>query len=267
MFELIDNSPVPIAEPEEICFEQPVTERMRTFLRLEFLYDQARFHRDNESDFSARATVSSILEIMAILGRGDVRAEVLKDLERQTERLANFRRMPGVDGDRLNRLIANLDSHKSDLTDIGSHFLQPLKDCDFLSAIKHRSAIPGGTCTFDLPDFGYWLNLPFAQRTQQITEWLQSLGPLCDSVSELLWLTREAGESVNCLAEAGFYQHNLDRNTQLNLIRIHVAKSAGAFPAISAGRHRFSVRFVEWQGIERRPVQTTNDVHFSLMLS
>ena len=40
----------------------------------------------------------------------------------------------------------------------GSNYLAGLKDSEFLSAIKHRSAIPGGTCEFDLPDFFFWLN-------------------------------------------------------------------------------------------------------------
>src|SRR5262245_60047905 len=63
-------------EPGVITFEQPLTERMRTFLRVEFLFGQTLFHVDEPTEFSSRAAVSALLEILTILGRGDVRSDV-----------------------------------------------------------------------------------------------------------------------------------------------------------------------------------------------
>ena len=54
--------------------------------------------------------------------------------------------------------MSNLLRLRADLVACGSNYLAGLKDSEFLSAIKHRSAIPGGTCEFDLPDFFFWLN-------------------------------------------------------------------------------------------------------------
>ena len=61
------------AEPQlaPIVYEQPLNERMRTFLRLEFLYTQASYHAELETPWSSRAAVSSLLEILAITARGD----------------------------------------------------------------------------------------------------------------------------------------------------------------------------------------------------
>jgi cell division protein ZapD len=267
MVERIENAAQQMTQAGLLCFEQPLTERMRTFLRIEFLYEQARFHMDGTGDFDARATVTSILEILAILGRGDVRAEVLKDLERHTERLSQYRRTPGVDADRLDDLLQTLGQRKSLLTQVGSQFLLPIRECDFLSAIKHRSAIPGGTCSFDLPDYNFWLNLPRDVRIRQLKAWLQMLAPLCDAVANLLWFAREAGEPMQCTADAGFYQANLDRNVQLNLIQLRFNRGAGVFPEISAGKHRLTVRFVEWKGVDERPIQTAQQVDFELTMS
>ena len=267
MFERLETAAQTVTPTELLCFEQPLTERMRTFLRLEFLYEQARFHMDGPADFSARATIASILEILAILGRGDARAEVLKDLERQGERLAAFRQTPGVDTDRLNALIAGVERRKRDLTNIGSQFLQSIRDCEFLSAVKHRSAIPGGTCSFDLPDYGYWLKLPLEQRLSQFDAWLDTLAPLCDAVGDLLWFARETGEPQLCSAEGGFYQANLDRSASVNLIRLRLQRAAGVFPEVSAGKHRLTVRFVEWNGIDERPTQTPDRIDFELTMS
>jgi cell division FtsZ-interacting protein ZapD len=61
----------PVAAHDLITFEQPLTERMRTFLRIEFLHEQMLFHIDEPTDFGARAAVASLLEVLTILGRGD----------------------------------------------------------------------------------------------------------------------------------------------------------------------------------------------------
>ena len=44
-------------EPEAapVVYEQPLNERMRTFLRLEFLYTQATYHSESPSPWSSRA--------------------------------------------------------------------------------------------------------------------------------------------------------------------------------------------------------------------
>jgi len=74
-------------EPAPIIYEQPLNERMRTFLRLEFLYTQATYHSEMPNAWSARAAVASLLEILAITARGDSRSEVLKELERHVHLL------------------------------------------------------------------------------------------------------------------------------------------------------------------------------------
>jgi cell division protein ZapD len=53
------------ADPETapIVYEQPLNERMRTFLRLEFLYTQATYHSEFPNPWSSRAAVASLLEI------------------------------------------------------------------------------------------------------------------------------------------------------------------------------------------------------------
>ena len=98
-----------------IKFEQPLTERMRTFLRVEFLYEQTLFHVDEPTEFSARAAVTALLEILTILGRGDVRTDVSKELERHAELLDRYRSQPGVDPARLTGLIDNIGELRQQL--------------------------------------------------------------------------------------------------------------------------------------------------------
>ena len=78
------------AESPPVVYEQPLNERMRTFLRLEFLYTQATYHSEMNNSWSARAAVSSLLEILAITARGDSRMDVLKELERHVNVLKEY---------------------------------------------------------------------------------------------------------------------------------------------------------------------------------
>ena len=64
-----------------LVFEQPLNERMRTFLRLDFLYNQALYHNEMASHWGSRAAMASLIDILAITTRGDVRSDVLKELE------------------------------------------------------------------------------------------------------------------------------------------------------------------------------------------
>jgi cell division protein ZapD len=258
--------PSPSAEPGLTAFEQPLTERMRTFLRVEFLYEQTLFHVDEPTEFSSRAAIHALLEILTILGRGDVRTDVLKELERHAETLGRYRSQPGVDPARLDGLMNNIDDLRQRLSEAGPQAVNPLKECDFLSAIRHRSAIPGGTCMFDLPDYGYWLHLPAADRRRQLDDWTQHLRPICDAVAEVLWLTREATESSAQVAPGGLYHHGFDRNEQVSLVRVLLPANGGIFPEISAGLHRFTIRFVRWRGVDARPVQVNQDVRFQLAI-
>ena len=252
--------------PGAAHYEQPVSERMRTFLRLEFLYHPMLRNSELDDDWATRATISTLLEILAILSRGDVRSEVLNELDHQISSLERFQSHAGVDGGRLNKLMQSLSTSRDEISQIGTGFLQALKDSDFLNAIKHRSAIPGGTCEFDLPEYSHWLRQTIGRRQQDMAEWIQSVRPLCDGVSEVLWLIRESAQSSDQSARNGMYQHSMQKDGNCRLLRVSLAENSPLFPEISGSQHRFTVRFLEWSTVESRAVQTGQDVPFLLSI-
>ncbi len=235
-------------------------------MRLEFLYQQMLYNSELEADWATRGATSSLLEIMAILTRGDVRSDVHKELDCQIESLERFQSQPEVDARRLKALIANLAASRNELDQAGTHFLQPLKDCEFLSSIKHRSAIPGGTCEFDLPEYSHWLRQPFARRQQDVLSWLDTIRPVCDAVIEVLWLIRESAQPIDRVAENGMYQHRMERDASCRLLRVSLPDDCQLYPEISGSQHRFTVRFLEWSTIDSRAVQTGEDVEFRISI-
>jgi len=247
-----------------LVFEQPLNERMRTFLRLDFLYSQALYHNETASQWGTRAAVSSLIDILAIITRSDVRSEALKELERQLTLLGEFQSKPGVDANRLKALITNLTRLRSELLNAGIANLQPLKDSEFLNAVKHRSSIPGGTCEFDLPDYLFWLSQPDESRVRAFNQWLTVLRPLCDAVSELIWLTRQNGRTRQETAQGGNFTITFDRENPLQLLRLALPASMGLYPEVSGSHHRCNVRFLSWKGLAERAAQAETDVTFLL---
>jgi cell division protein ZapD len=252
------------AELAPVIYEQPLNERMRTFLRLEFLYTQASYHSELPNPWSARAAVASLLEILAITARGDSRSDVLKELERHVNVLKEYQTKAGVDPSRLRSLMSNLIKLREDLSTVGGSFMGPLRDSEFLSAIKHRSAIPGGTCDFDLPDYSYWLNRPADVRAAEFDGWLALIRPLCDSIAELLWLTRQNTKRKSEVAIGGIFQLQFDRENPCQLVRVTLPADTDLFPEISGSGHRCTIRFLNWTDSTGRPTHVERDVQFWL---
>ena len=249
-----------------VAYEQPLNERMRNFLRLDFVYQQAVHHHTRPDPWSTRAAVAALLEILAITQRGDIRSEVLKELERQTTALAAYASRPGVDSNRLRVLLTKLNRMRDELSSVGALFMQKLRDSEFLNAIKHRSTIPGGTCEFDLPDYTHWLNQPDEIRGADFAHWLAVIRPLGDAISELLWMTREQAKSRREVAQNGVFHITLDRDVPVQMIRITLPAGTDIYPEISGSHYRVSVRFLSWQDANTHPVQMTTDVPFTLSL-
>jgi cell division protein ZapD len=249
-----------------IVYEQPLTERMRTFLRLEYLYQQLLFNMEKRSPWATRAAMASLLDIVAILSRGDVRKDVIKELERQIYLFDRFQDTPDVDAGRLDNVMQALQALRNKLNFIGPQYLTALRESEFLNSVKHRSAIPGGTCEFDLPDFSFWLRKPYERRLEDMREWTRNVRPLCEAIGQLLWLMRNSGRSVSQVAANGVFQYTLGRDISAGLLRVTLEAGTAAFPEISGSHHRFTIRFMEWSDVGERAKQATSDVSFNLTI-
>jgi cell division protein ZapD len=256
--------PAPAPAGATLAFEQPLSERLRTYLRLDFLYNQALAHNQGGGPWSSRAAMTSLLDILAITTRADTRADVLKELERQLALMNEYAKRTGVDTARLRSIVANLMRLRTDLLGTGGNYLQTLKESEFVAAIRHRSAIPGGTCEFDLPDYSYWLHQPDSDRAAEFAGWLSLFRPLCDAIAELLWLTRQSGNPRQEIARGGVYHIAFDRDMPVQLVRVLLPADGGLYPEISGSHYRCSLRFVSWNGFGQRPTQCLQDVPFTL---
>ena len=247
-----------------IIYEQPLNERIRTFLRLEILFAHVDLPLQGDSQLHNRDTIEGLLNILAVFERSDLKAEVIKELERLVTTLSALENTPGVDRQALDDLLAELDQILDMLHLKKSAIGQTLRDNEFLYSIRQRSSIPGGACDFDLPAYHFWLqHTPPEERKQQLTIWLDQFSSARAAIDMSLKLIRGSTSFTKHTANTGFYQHSLDSNQPNQLIRVRIPKDASFFPEISGGKHRFTVRFMKFD-INRRPQQVSEDIEFSL---
>lgn len=248
---------------DAITYEQPLNERIRTLMRLEFLFRQIDHTLDSESPWDSRATLASLIEVLNVFARGDLKTEVIKELERLAGSLAPLADKPGVDGGKLNQILDETDLLIDRLHGFQGQLGQDLKDNEFITNIKQRSSIPGGTCDFDLPALHFWLEQPAERRIAGLRQWLSSFDSVRAATGLILRLVRDSADSHRAIAENGFHQQSLDTSSPFQLIRVTLPASSPYFAEISGGKHRFTVRFME-PGYYERPAQTDRDVEFAL---
>ncbi len=249
---------------QKITYEQPLNEKIRILLRLEYLYLQAEHTLQGDSVWDSRATLATVLEILNLCGRSDLKADILKELERQAASLERLEQAPGVDLTKLTEILTELDGLIDRMHALNGQPGQPLRQNEFLTSIKQRSAVPGGLCDFDLPAYHYWLQQPAKKRIEDLQEWLGSLETIRLATALILRLIRECATPKPELAEEGSFQKSLDADDgACQLVRVCVPSELPYYPEISGSKHRISVRFME-PAVSGRAIQTEQDVEFEL---
>ena len=237
---------------------------MRAFLRLEHLFNQAEDLRARDDPWSSRAALDALIDILALVGRIDLKTELIKELERQLGALQSLQSSPHIDVERLREVVGRIRATLEALRGADGTFGQPLKTNELMNAVRQRNTIPAGTCDFDLPTFRFWLSKPAAHRNGDLQRWLGAFRLVRDAVNLSLSLVRSSASATQETAPGGFFQKTLDTSHPCSLVRVIVSQELPCFTEISAGKHRFTVRFMEQPSAESRPAQSGDDIEFKL---
>ena len=248
----------------KVLYEQPLNERIRTFLRLEYLFKQAAYHLKRNSEWDSRATLQCILEILAIFDNTNLKSEVFKELERHSLNLKRHERNPDIDHSHLAVLLDDIEQKMDAMHGINGQIASDLKKSEFLISIRQRSAIPGGTCDFDLPAYHYWLQQSAADRSRDLTRFLNHFDQIGQAIQLIMTLIRNSTPMKPMLASAGLYQRTLDPNLPFQMVRIALPAELPCFAELSGGRHRFTARFMLFSSLKGRATQTDQDIEFEL---
>jgi cell division protein ZapD len=247
-----------------ILYEYPFNERIRTLLRLEDLFDRLSFFLSQHDAREHHVALTTIFEITEVAGRSDLRSDLVKELERQRQALTQYRGNAAIEQEALESVLGEIEQTLTGLSQTTGKPGQHLADNEWLSSIRSRTIIPGGTCRFDLPAYYGWQHHPVEQRQQDIVGWAMPLVPLRDAAAIVLRLARESGQSAKVMAMQGSYQQMLSgRSYQLMQVRVPV--ELRVVPEASANKYMLWVRFTMQDG-DMRPRPVEADVPFQLTL-
>lgn len=248
---------------DDVVFEQPLNERVRSLLRLEFLFNQYAHHRSQSALWSTRSALHTLLDILSVIGRSDLKTELLKDLSDQYGHLSSLNARPEIDPPRLQAVLDELRQAVNRLQATVTHYPAAiLRESDLLRSVLNRFAIPGGTCGFDLPAYHRWLSRPHPQILTDLDRWYGQLDALEAGIRVYLKLLRQSTHATTQRTEHGIFLYTPQMHYQL--IRVTIPADLDVYPEISASRHRFSIRFMRLGDVNARNPQETTSVPFRL---
>lgn len=249
---------------QQIIYEFPLNERMRTLLRVEFLFQQFMHDVKLNHAWQARSAIQALMDIVNLLERTDLANELIKEMDRQLGHLQRLSNTPTINRSTLTNVIDRLESYIKFLQPIASRLDQPFTENEFLNSIRQRQSIPGGTCSFDLPQYHYWLNLNYETRLETLNNWLGPIKTLQEAVVYLLGLIRQSDAPKKEIAQGGLFQKSLNPVHPSQLIRIGLDLHSNLYPELSGSKHRISLRILSTDLVKGSSTQVKDDVPFEL---
>lgn len=226
-----------------IHYEYPLSERIRTLLRLEDMFDRFDAYAASPDSYAHHAALLTLFELSEVAARADLKSDLLQELDRQKAVLTALRGNPHVQDTMLEQVLKAIESAHRGMYQLPGKAGQHLREDDWLMTVKQRAAIPGGMSEFDLPSYHYWLHQSADARRIQLQDWLAPFSSIRAAVGIVLGLLRDSGRPELQHAKNGSYQRMLEsRNPQL--IRVALNDDLPCVPEISANKYMLNIRFV-----------------------
>lgn len=245
-----------------IIYEYPLNERIRTLLRLEDLYDRVAFFIAKSTPLDHQAALTAIFEILEVSSRGDLKSDLLQELDRQRLFLEALRSNPAIAVDKLDSVVTQIEETFAALLASSGKTGQHLRENEWLMTIKQRAAIPGGTCEFDLPSYHHWLHGSDEARRADLLQWLEPLASIGAALRIVLRGLRESGKTLSLIAYRGAFQQ-MPMERAAHMLRLSIPTDLPCVPEISANKYALNIRFLLPGSVQRTKVYE-HDVEFEL---
>ena len=245
-----------------IVYEYPLSERVRTLLRLENLFERMGHFLGRSDAVEHHVALLTLFEIMEVASRADLKSDLLQELERQKQVLLSFRNNPEISENVLNRVLGDIEQASTSLFAMTGRIGQYLRENEWLMSIKQRTGIPGGACEFDLPSYHYWRHRSSDARLADLMSWIAPLYPIRDGTAIVLRLLREGGKPSRHVAQQGTFSQMLGGKVS-QMVWIRLGEDSQFIPEISANKYALNIRFTTF-GSDPRPKPAESDVEFEL---
>ena len=232
-------------ERDLVLYEYPFNESIRTMLRLEHLFDRLGQVLPRDAAVDHHFALVTLFEILEVAARADLKSDVLKELERHKAQFTAWRSNPQVSQAALDEVIVRIDRAFNALNQQAGKAGQSLAGNEWLTSVRSRISIPGGTCEFDLPAYYAWQQREPTKRRADLLAWLATLAPLAEALQTLLQLVREGGVPHKVACQAGQFQQSLPPGKSYQLLRLRLDPGDHLVPEITGHRLLVSVRLMQ----------------------
>lgn len=248
-----------------ILYEYPFNERIRTWLRLERLFTRFEHTLQHESAIDHHFAFITLFELIEVASKPDLRSEIMRDLEKQKQQLSNLRSNPNIAADVLNNTLDQAHTCFDRLQQMHGKVGSSLAEIEWLTTLRSRINIPGGTCEFDLPAYHAWKHQAPERRLADLHAWKNHISPVGDSIRLLLLLIRSSGQAQKITALDGTFQQNLPQGKTFQLLRLQMDAMHYTIPEISANRLIVTIRMMQ-QDQNGHLIRKPQDTDFQLTL-
>ncbi|MCW8877236.1 MAG: cell division protein ZapD [Kangiellaceae bacterium] len=238
-------------QKQELIFEYPLKEQIRSFLRLEVLFkllDRNLLSTHEDNHFHA---LKLLFEVLEILERGDTRAELIKELSRLSSLFEKMRRSPEVDSNKLEVFLKQIEKLYQWILAYDGKFGDKIRKDPFVDSVRHRTSIPGGWCQFDCPEL-YLFNMQDTTiRQLRFERWLEDIKGVKTSIEVILKIMRDSGNWQRQTAPLGSYLLDTSEHS-FQLLRIKLCTDSTIFPEFSCGKHRSNIHFMKFNEVHKK---------------
>lgn len=247
-----------------IVFEYPLNERIRTMLRLEDLFEKIAHFRRADGAREHHVALATLFEVLEVAWRGDLKVDLIQELDRQRQSLLSFRNNPKISEEALSGALYEIEQASTALLALTGKVGQSLRDNEWLMSVKGRAGIPGGVCEFDVPSYHLWLHRPPDYRREQLDHWLRGFVPIRDGLAIVLRLLRASGRPESRNAPGGVFQMT-PAGPAPQMVRVETEDDEGCVPEVSANKYALNIRFTTQDGGARARA-CDRDVPFRITL-
>lgn len=230
-----------LSDNQVSIYEEPVQEKIRKFIKLESLLNKINYFKGKENKTENYISVLALTELYEILSRGDIKSELIREIENQYIYFKKIKEAPEAKADenKLNSVLEKQSMLLQLLHGLESNYL------DYLGHdILFKTILKNSFTQLQPSSVDFWLSRDILIRETQIDLWLEPLQFIKRSIDFILEVIRKSGRFEDKMAEKGFFieRHNTQRN--ILLIRVTLTSDLYYYPQISVGKQRLTIMFM-----------------------
>ncbi len=225
-------------------YDFPLSPKARTYLKFEAIFNRIENCRSLSNDSDTLSLIRGIVDYMDLIdGSGALKIEIVKDLDKLTNILKNWKTNPEVDPQLIEDLLSQLTTAHTAL-DKFTRQRTVLQDDPILESIKPRFMTPCGVNCFDTPLFIFWNALPREEKLDTIAKWLHELDSIRIPLATILYIWRLCADFQKRVAKSGFMQ---ETSENCDFIEVKYPKEVRGYPVVSGFQSSVNVRFLPYE--------------------